>query len=356
MVKAVPQQPLILLASCFLMLWISTLSSFAQTFAISGNIKNGVNESQISGAVITLKETAFSAVSDASGNFQIKNVPKEKYTMNIMVPGFQAYQVQLKLEGNKSLGTITIFPIGYEDGTEAALQKTIRATNVAELFSNRPNFVGGQSVFGIAPEPKQLLGNYYLDQKWNKASILLYKESEIIEGFMVRYHIQNNSFEIRAEDSDEVSNIPGLRIRNIVWLDSKYQVPRYFINGMDFKDEGAPILGFFEVLVDGKLPLVRRTVATIKAANYNTALMVGNKDDTIMKRNVYYYIDGKNLIAIPKKKKQLFAIFGENAAELEAFANENALNLKEPSSWFTLFTQYNSKFEGFEPLIPKLTD
>ncbi len=351
-----PQRLVFVSTSYFLFLFLSALSGVAQTFTISGNIKNGVSDSQISGAAITLRETAFSAVSDASGSFQIKNVPKDKYVLNISVPGFQGYQVQLKLDGNKSLGTITIFPIGYEDGTAAALQKTIRATNVAELFSNRPNFIGGQSVFGIAPEPKQLLGNYYLDQKWNKASILLYKESEIIEGYMVRYHIQNNAFEIRAEDSEEISSIPGLRIRNIVWLDSKHQVPRYFINGMDLKDEGAPILGFFEVLVDGKLPLVRRTVATIKAANYNTALMVGNKDDTIMKRNVYYYIDGKNLVAIPKKTKQFFTIFGENAAELEAFAKENALNLKEASSWFTLFTQYNSKFEGFEPLIPKLTD
>jgi hypothetical protein len=356
MVKEVRQTPRFFLACCICILCFAAHSSFAQTFTINGNIKNGVTNSQIIGAVITLKETPYSAISDAAGSFQINDIPKNKYVLNIIVPGFQAYQVQLKLDENKSIGTITIFPIGYEDGTAAALQKTIRATNVAELFSNRPNFIGGQSVFGIAPEAKQLIGNYYLDQKWNKASILLYKESEIIEGYMVRYHIQNNSFEIRAEDSEEITSIPGMRIRNIVWLDSKYQVPRYFINGMDLKDEGAPILGFFEVLVDGKLPLVRRTVASIKAANYNTALMVGNKNDTIMKRNVYYYIDGKNLIQIPKKKKQIFTIFGEKASELEAFAKENALNLREASSWFTLFTQYNSKFDGFEPLIPKLTD
>jgi hypothetical protein len=328
--------------------------ALAQNFTVKGNLQNGLNKSQIQGAVITLRETALATFTDNSGSFSINNVPKGKYVFNINITGFQAYQSQIKVDGDVALGTITLYPLGYEDGTNAALQKTIRATNVAELFSNRPNFIGGNAVFGIASEPKQLLGNFYLDQQWNKASILLYKEDEVIEGFYVRYNIMQHSFEIKAEDAEEISNIPGLRIRNIVWVDTKHQVPRYFINGQDLKDGGSPILGFFEVLIDGKLPLVRRTVATIKESNYNTALMIGNKDDTIMKRNIYYYIDGKNLIRIPKKKKDLFTIFGPHASEIESFVKSNNLKVFEPSSLFSVFTEFNSKFEGFDPLIPKL--
>ncbi|WP_373493293.1 carboxypeptidase-like regulatory domain-containing protein [Aquiflexum sp.] len=328
----------------------------AQQYTIKGTLRNGVNDEFISGAVITLRETAFSDISNTVGAFTIEKVFEGKFVMNIQINGFQSYKSQITVNENVNLGIITLFPYGYEDGSGEALQKTIRATNVAELFSKRPNFIGGNSVFGIPPDPKRLIGNFYLDTKWNKASILLYKDDEIIEGYFVRYNINSNNFELMAEDSDEASAIPGLRVRNIVWVDSKHMVPRYFVNGMDLRDEGSPIAGFFEVLVDGKMPLVRRTVATIKESNYNTALMVGNRNDEIIKRFVYYYIQDNNLFEIPNKKKKFFQIFGNKSEEMEAFTIENNMSLREPSNWFNLFTHFNSNFEGFEPLIPDLID
>lgn len=329
----------------------------AQRYSIKGTLRNGANDEFIDGAVITLRETAFSDISNNVGTFKIENVFEDKFILNIQINGFQAYKSQITVKGGDlNLGIITLFPFGYEENSGEALQKTIRATNVAELFSKRPNFEGGHAVFGIPPEPKRLIGNFYLDTKWNKASILLYRDDEIIEGYFVRYNINSNNFELRAEDSEEASALPGLRVRNIVWVDSKHMVPRYFVNGMDLKDEGSPIAGFFEVLVDGKMPLVRRTIATIKESNYNAALMVGNKNDEIMKRFVYYYIQDNNIYPIPKKRNSFFQIFGEKSQEMEAFALENKMSLKEPSNWFNLFTHYNSNFEGFKPLLPDLID
>ncbi|WP_373521121.1 carboxypeptidase-like regulatory domain-containing protein [Aquiflexum sp.] len=330
--------------------------SNAQQYTIKGTLRNGANDEFITGAVITLRETAFSDISNNVGAFMIENVFEEKFILNIQINGFQSYKSQITVNGDLNLGIITLFPFGYEDDSGEALQKTIRATNVAELFSKRPNFEGGHAVFGIPPDPKRLIGNFYLDTKWNKASILLYKDDEIIEGYFVRYNINSNNFELRAEDSDEATAIAGHRVRNIVWVDSKHRVPRYFVNGMDLKDEGVPIAGFFEVLVDGKMPLVRRTVASIKESNYNAALMVGNRNDEIIKRFVYYYIQDNNLFEIPKKKKKVFQIFGEKSKEMEAFAIENNMSLREPSNWFNLITHYNNKFEGFKPLLPDLID
>lgn len=319
-------------------------------FAVKGQLKNGSNGEPVGFASITLKETAFSATSSESGQFLIPNVFEGKFVLNIIVPGFQSLQMPITVKGETNLGTLNLLPYGYEEKSGEALQKTIRATNVAELFVNRPNFIGGHSVYGIPSEPKKLVGNYYLDPKWNKASILLYKNSEVMEGFYVRYNINSNNFEIRREDVEEISIIPGLRIQNIVWYDVESQSPRFFVNGMDFKDEGAPISGFFEVLVDGKIPLVRRTIATIKASNYNQALMVGEKDDYIIKRNHYYYVVNGDVFPIPKNRKNIYHIFGEKAVEMEAFVKVNKLNLKENSSLFSIFTHYNSLFNGFQPV------
>lgn len=331
--------------------------SFSQRFNIKGILRNGANDEYISGATVTIKETAFFAISDDTGNFTIPSVFPGEFVMVINFVGFQAYQSRIEIKDKDiNLGIITLFPFGFQDQTGAALQKTIRATNVAELFSKRPNFIGGNQVFGIPPEPKRLFGNFYLDQKWSRASILLYKNDEIMEGYLVRYNINSNNFEIRGENSNEATSLPGIRVRNIVIIDSEHKVPRYFVNGMDFKDEGAPIAGFFEVLVDGKMPLVRRTVASIRESNYNQVLMIGEPDDHIVKKNVYYYLVGKDLVPVPKKKKKFFEIFGDKASEMSAFSDENKLDIKSEAAWFNLFTHYNSQFDGFVPLVNNLLD
>ncbi|WP_009032511.1 carboxypeptidase-like regulatory domain-containing protein [Indibacter alkaliphilus] len=340
--------------------WILSAQVLAQAgderFTVKGQLKDGVTEGRINGAVITLKETSFASVSANGGNFLLENVYQNRFILNINATGYQSYQSVVNLKEDVNLGVITLFPVGYQNVEENALQKTIRATNISELFVNRPNFIGGNQVFGIPPEPKRLEGNFYLDPSWNKASIILYRDNEVIEGYFARYNISTNSFELRVDEEDMITTLPGLRVQNIVWVDAGAKVPRYFVNGMDFKEDGAPISGFFEVLVEGQLPLVRRTIASIRASNYNEALMVGERNDQIKKRNTYYYISDKNIIQVPKGKRKFFNIFGDMSEEMEEFAKDNEVNFKTPSGLFVLFTQYNSKFEGYEPLIPKLLD
>lgn len=342
-----------------LLLGISLYSTelFGQEkYRISGTIKDGLNDHFIQGALITIRETAFSALSMEGGAFTLENLYPDRFVLNINVSGYQSYQAQINLKSNLNLGVITLFPVGYENPEDMALHKTIRATNIAELFSRRPNFIGGNQVFGIPPEPKRLIGNYYLDPKWNKASILYYKDMKVVEGYFVRYNISSNNFEMRDEGTDLVSTIPGFRVQNIVWIDSEHNIPRYFVNGMDFKLDGSPISGFFEVLIDGKIPLLRRTEAVVKPSNYNQALMIGERNDKIIKRNVYYYLNDREINLIPKEKRKFYKIFGEYSSEIEQFVKDNAVNIRQPSGYFTIFTQYNSKFEGFESLIPQFIE
>ena len=335
-------------------LLLFSLELFGQErYRITGTIKDGLSDQYIQGAIITIRETAFSG---EGGGFLIENLYSDRFVLNINISGYQSYQAQISLKSNLDLGVITLFPMGYENPDDMALQKTIRATNIAELFSKRPNFIGGNQVFGIPPEPKRLIGNYYLDPKWNKASILLYKDMEVVEGYFVRYNISSNNFETRDGGSDQVGIIPGFRVQNIVWIDSEHNIPRYFVNGMDFKLEGSPISGFFEVLVEGQMPLLRRTEAVIKPSNYNQALMIGERNDQIIKRNVYYYLKDREIILIPKERRKFFKIFGEYTSEIEKFVKENSVNIRQPSGYFNIFTQFNSKFDGFESLIPKFIE
>lgn len=342
----------------YLLFFVLTLGipvfGFCQNYNLKGRVMDFDTREYIEGASVTLRNTAFGNISNGAGNFSIENILSEKYTLAITLPGYNTYEQVVNLKGDLNLGNIYLVKYGSE-GTGAALQKTIRATNVSRLLVERPNFIGN-TFYGIPPEPKKLEGNFYLDNKWNVASILLYRDQTVLEGFRVRYNINSNMFELMEPENNLVTTMPGLRIQNIVWMDSSYKVPRYFVNGMDFKEDGVPISGFFEVLVEGELPLMRRTLAIFKESNYNTALMVGNRNDQIIKRNVYYYLKGKDLYEVPKKRKDLYLIFGEKAEEMEAFVEENEIDLKINGSIFQLFTYFNSRFPGFVPIMDQLLD
>ncbi|MFC3414645.1 carboxypeptidase-like regulatory domain-containing protein [Algoriphagus hitonicola] len=327
----------------------------AQNYSLTGRVIDSESGNYIDGVNVTLRGTAFGKTSVAGGNFKFNDLPEDKYVLSLNLEGYNRYEQQVNLKSDLDLGDIYMIRMGAE-GTVSALQKTIRSDNVIRLINERPNFIGGNMVYGIPPDPKKVEGDNYLDKKWNSASILLYRDQQMLEGFRVRYNITSNMFELMEPENNLVSILPGLRVQNIVWVDSTYRVPRYFVNGMDFLDEGSPISGFFEVLVEGELPLMRRTLAVFKESTYNTALMVGERNDKILKRDKYYYLVEKNILEIPKKRKKFFPIFGDKAEEMEEFASSNNLNIKDPNAVFQLFTHYNSKFPGFRPIMNQLID
>ena len=352
-IKSISKESIFLLL--LVMSFFSSSNVNSQTFSLSGRLLDADTKEYLDGASVTFRGTAFGDISNNGGLFNFERLLEDRYVLSVRKQGYNTYEQVVRLKEDLDLGDIFLVKFGAE-GTGAAIQKTIRANNITSLFNERPNMLGGNMIYGIPPEPKKLQGNSYLDKKWNSASILLYQNEELMEGFRVRYNVISNMFELLEPETSSVSTVMGLRIQNIVWVDSTYKVPRYFVNGMDFKDEGSPISGFFEVLVDGEMPLMRRTMVILKESNYNQALMVGNRDDQLVKRNYYYYLEEKNVIRIPSKKKKFYALFGEQAAEMEEFASSNSLNHRDPSAIFQIFTHFNSQFSGFQPIISQLID
>lgn len=345
----------LLFSYLFILLSLSPISLTAQNFDIKGRIVDYNTKGYLDKANVTLKGTAFGNITTGGGYFKFSNVIEGEYTLIINLHGYNRYEQTIDLKKEMDLGKIYLVKVGA-GGTVAALQHSIRATNIINLFNERPSLSGGNMIYGIPPQPTQVEGDNYLDVKWNTANILLYKNQQILEGVRIRYNITSNLFELIAPEATQATLLPGVKIQNLVWIDSAFMVPRYFVNGMDFLDEGTPISGFFEVLIDGELPLMRRTMAIFKESNYNTALMVGNRNHQIIKRNIYYYLQGKNVIEIPSNRKKLFAIFGENAEEMKEFTNINELSIKDASTFFRMFTYYNAKFPDFKPIVNQLIE
>lgn len=192
---------------------------------------------------------------------------------------------------------------------------------------------------GVDIEPGRVLGDYYLDSKWNVASILLYGSGKVVDGYAVKYDVEGNAVEVKV--GNQIKLIKVDRIESLIWYDSITNVPRAFINAKDYSENEIELSGLLEVLVDGDIPLIKKTTIWVKRPDYVLAFDVGSKDTQINKKEVFYYANGRELIEI-KKKKQLIALFGDKGDGVNRFIKVNQLNIKEQRGLANAFLHYNS--------------
>lgn len=226
-----------------------------------------------------------------------------------------------------------------------SIHQTIRATNVQEMFRNRPNFIGGNSVYGIPEAPRYLEGNFYLDPDWKRGVILLYNENEILNDFFIRYQIEENHFEVMANQDGSIVKIAGESVKNYMSMDSTTKSKRLFINQRDFVSNEEVYEGFFELLVEGQMTLVKATRAVYKNSNYNTALMMGEKNDKIVKRDSYYFIVGDSVHSVSSKMSSFLHSFGDRKVDIRKFINKYKVNIKEELGMIRIFNFYNKQRE-----------
>ncbi|MCB0491936.1 MAG: hypothetical protein KDC93_05915 [Cyclobacteriaceae bacterium] len=223
--------------------------------------------------------------------------------------------------------------------SQNALPPQIRIRQTMDGLSAAGGISRSDLLYGIDTDPGRVLGDYYLDTKWNPSSMLMYGSEKIIEGYPVKYDIEGNAIEVKV--GKQVKLIKVSQIESLIWYDSVTMVPRAFVNAKEYTEEGIELSGLLEVLVDGNIPLIKRTTIWVKRPDYVVAFDVGSKDTQINKREVFYYSKGKELFEI-KKKKQLIELFGDKGDKVNRFIKVNQLNIKEQRGLVNAFLHYNS--------------
>lgn len=224
---------------------------------------------------------------------------------------------------------------------QAVLPPNIRATNTLEKLFDLDGLGMGDMLYGIPLPEGRLVGDTYLNSVWNKSTLLLYEKEQLLEGYPIRYDIYADELEVKAKNGIKV--LKGNKVKSFVWIDSATQKPGYFINARGFKNsDNVPATGFFEVLTEGNMPLLKKTFIDIKKADYNIQFNVGSHDDKIIKKNDFYALKGTQLVEIPSSKKKLAAIFEEQDEVIEQFMKENNLSATKEAHLKILFDHYNS--------------
>jgi hypothetical protein len=227
----------------------------------------------------------------------------------------------------------TLYSQGY-----SAVPANVRAANTI----SRLDYITSKDIMvGIPMPPKTLVGNPYLDSAWQNGSIMLYNTEKLLEGYPVRYDLVKQEMEIRSKSGIKV--IEGRKIKSFVWIDSLSKTPEYFINARDYKTaEGTPIEGFFYVVSDGKLPLLKLTESYIKKATYSVQFDVGSKDDKVIKKDRLYYVSDGKAIPVPASRKKLLTAFGPKQSEVQAFIKTNTLSVLDDRDVKKIFDFYNT--------------
>lgn len=196
------------------------------------------------------------------------------------------------------------------------------------------------AVIGLEAPPGRVIGDTYLDPKWNMGSVMIADKNALVEGYPMKYDIKGQNVEIKTAAGVRLLDIK--KVGHLVWLDSLTQIPHYFVNASKYKNDGVPMIGLIEVLVDGEKSLFKKTNLNVKQPTYVPALDVGSRDTEIYKKSVFCYNNGLDIVEIKSRKKFIESL-GDAGAEIGNYIKENRLDVKTEADLRQIFEYYNSK-------------
>lgn len=235
--------------------------------------------------------------------------------------------------------SVILFSITSWAQSTNAIPSNIRATNTADRLSDGGLAVG-ELLIGMPVPAGEVIGNTYLDENWKKTTLLLMNTDKLIEGYLCRYNIQSNQIEVKNPAG--VSAVAGSKIKSFVWIDADTEAPTYFVNAQEYSIAGVKQSGFLTVLVDGYLPLFKKTTIVVRQPDYKPELHMGSRDTQILKKDIYYYSKERELIEIKgRSKKKFLEIFEDSSEEMEKYIQANSLDVNNEVNRVMIFEYYN---------------
>ena len=236
------------------------------------------------------------------------------------------------------LGVWAQKPPKIDMNTQGEVPDEVRAFHTMRDWSLAGNIVTGDLMRGLKPPPPEVIGDYYLDTSWKEGNVLLFQDNMTIEGYPLKYDIYNDMLEIDTEEGVKV--LEGYRIKSFVWRKDNGK-PTYFLSARNYRSETEEITGFFEVLVDGEVPLFSKVDVRIKEPHYYEGIDVGSRDYEILKDQTYYYASGRVVTPLSRNKKGLLMAFADKEEEMSQFFKQNKISFKDEGDLMESFMYYN---------------
>ena len=203
--------------------------------------------------------------------------------------------------------------------------------------------VGNAVVLGtLSSSPPSTIGDVYLSPDYRITTFWLYDNDQVAQGFSARLDLQRNEFDINLGKGKGIKALPGNKVRTLVMADSISRTPQYFVNAQEFKNgDGEPFSGFFQILSEGELTLLKITSVAFKPADHNPTHNTGIKDNRFMKKSELFYAAGSSANKLPGRKG-ILKLMESQKEKVDKFIQVNEINLGVERHLIALFDYYNS--------------
>jgi hypothetical protein len=184
---------------------------------------------------------------------------------------------------------------------------------------------------------KDLNGSPYLFDEWVKGNVQL-ADGSIYKNLDLKFdQIGNLLIFLDDNKSPKRFSVP-IQAFTLTNANDKDWPRITFRNGFKATDGGTE-KSYYEVLVDGKTKLLKRTIKKIVDERPTGSLVISKQ---ISVTNKYYVNNGDKMIKVKRDNKSILNTLNGKQAELEAYINSNNLNLKEDAGLVKLLEYYNS--------------
>lgn len=218
--------------------------------------------------------------------------------------------------------------------------KRMRAQIAIQNFSERGMRLDGSWV-GIPLAPSETIGDTYLESNFVPANVMLVEKEKMLKNYLIRYDIYRDEVVFETDNGYRV--LPGAKIKSFALFDSITSGYRYFVRGKFLTGNSNEVYdGFFEVLNEGKVSLLKRYSVVLKKADYRADLNVGNRENRILKKHEYFLLQSSNLILLPKSKKKFYAVFEKHTDAIANYAGNNNLDPSQEKELVRIFNFYNT--------------
>ncbi|MTI19769.1 hypothetical protein E1176_01915 [Fulvivirga sp. RKSG066] len=163
---------------------------------------------------------------------------------------------------------------------------------------------------GIVEEIKPLIEaeeiTVYLTDNWWLGNVH-FENGKKAKGYPLRYDIVNDQIEIKTSGIVRVA--PGRMVQAFEVINPTTGQLRYFVRSNSFRQNKEIIKdGFFEVLNEGDINVLKYFDFTRIPANYNPALDVGSRTPTIETKEEFYLSQDFQISELPRKKRDFYEL------------------------------------------------
>lgn len=204
-----------------------------------------------------------------------------------------------------------------------SLPANIRATNTLDRL-NDGGISSNEILYGIPLAPGDIIGDEFMNENWDKSSVSLKDSGKKIQGFRCRYNLVSDELYFQT-NTGEVRALKGSKIKSFTLTNGNTGIDSEFINAGKFLEDGVPLDGFLEVLIDGPSALYKRTEINVIKPTYRQELDMGSRDTKLVKRSAYYRVDGVNLVKLNvKNKKKFVRAFGDQQSKVASYMDASS--------------------------------